>query len=190
MSRAIASLKNEHRLIEQVLGSLQTFADRLSAGQPGAREHVAAFARFFREFADRKHHGKEEDRLFVAMAEYGFPSEGGPVFVMLREHETGRSHVRALAEAGAGDGELTESETAIVKNHACEFVAMLSAHIRKEDMILFPAAERAMPASVLDTLAGRFDEFDATVIGPQQQEQLHQLAQTLIEAFPSREESR
>ena len=184
MSKAIETLMNEHRLIEQVLGSLRTFVDQLSPGQSEARARVAGYAEFFREFADRTHHGKEEDRLFGAMAQHGFPANGGPVFVMLQEHEIGRAHVRALAEAGGGSGEFSGEELDKVKSNAEGFILMLSAHIQKEDRILFPAAERAMPGPVLDTLADEFDEFDSTVIGEQAQRRLRELAETLIALFP------
>jgi len=104
MTQAVETLMTEHRLIEKVLGSLATFSEGLEPGQPGARENVAEYAEFFREFADRCHHGKEEDRLFTVMGDYGFPSDTGPVYVMLQEHELGRSHVRELADVGGGPG--------------------------------------------------------------------------------------
>ncbi|MGD0266766.1 MAG: hemerythrin domain-containing protein, partial [Candidatus Methylomirabilota bacterium] len=37
------------------------------------------------------HHGKEENLLFKTMVDRGFPRQGGPIAVMLHEHETGRS---------------------------------------------------------------------------------------------------
>jgi len=183
MSKAIETLMTEHRLIEKVLDSLQTFAGQLAPGQSGARKHVAGYAEFFREFADRCHHGKEEDRLFGAMTQHGFPTNGGPIFVMLQEHDLGRAHVGALAEVGQGDGELSGEEITRVKTHAQEFFALLSAHIQKEDRILFPAADRAVPEPVLAELAGQFDEFDASVIGKDALGRLHGLADSLIEAF-------
>ena len=48
------------------------------------------------------HHGKEEDILFAAMAENGFPTEGGPIAVMLAEHVRGRAFIQAMAQAVEG----------------------------------------------------------------------------------------
>jgi hemerythrin-like domain-containing protein len=184
MSKVIETLMNEHRLIEKVLGSLQTFVGQLAPAQPEARTRVAAYAEFFREFADRCHHGKEEDRLFVTMGNHGFSSTGGPVYVMLQEHELGRSHVRALAGVGEGDGELSASEVVTVRTHALEFISLLAAHIMKEDKILFPAADRTIPSAELDSLAAAFDEFETSVMGDGTQERLRALADSLIVAFP------
>jgi hypothetical protein len=54
---------------------------------------------FFRNFADRCHHSKEEDELFPKMVEHGIPKEGGPIGVMLMEHDQGRAFVRGMSEA-------------------------------------------------------------------------------------------
>jgi hemerythrin-like domain-containing protein len=184
MSKAIETLMTEHRLIEKVLGSLHTFVDRLSPGQEDARVRVAEYAEFFREFADRCHHGKEEDRLFPLMERQGFPADAGPLFVMRQEHDLGRAHVRSLAGVGQGEGELTATELATVRSHAGQFIALLPAHIIKEDTILYPAAERAIPGPELETLAGEFDEFDADGVGAAARDRLRALAEALITAFP------
>jgi len=184
MSKAIETLMTEHRLIEKVLGSLRTFVDRLSPGQEEARVRVAEYAEFFREFADRCHHGKEEDRLFPVMERHGFPAKAGPLFVMRQEHDLGRAHVRSLAGVGEGEGSLTESEVATVRSHADGFITLLSAHIMKEDRILFPAAERAIPGPKLEALAVEFDEFDADGMGAAALERLGALAEALITAAP------
>lgn len=184
MARALETLMREHRIIERVLGSLATFTGRLDGDRPGARREVARFAEFFREFADRCHHGKEEDCLFVAMTDHGFPREAGPIAVMLAEHDTGREHVRRLTEIGSGDGPLSHEEMAAVRNHAESFIPMLAAHIQKEDRVLYPAAEQALPAAALEDLA---ETFERTVMGEGAHDHLHDLAEQLIETYPPNE---
>jgi hemerythrin-like domain-containing protein len=53
---------------------------------------------FFRSYADRTHHGKEEDLLFPAMIEKGFSREQGPIHCMLADHEHNRALTRAITE--------------------------------------------------------------------------------------------
>ncbi len=74
MSRAIDELMQEHRLIEKVLGSLEAFAEAAGKDGGASRETLGSYVRFFREFADRCHHGKEEDRLLVSMVKHGLPA--------------------------------------------------------------------------------------------------------------------
>lgn len=192
MSRAIQTLEQEHRLIEKVLGSLARFADDLAgAGEPiaSARERAADYARFFRDFADRCHHGKEEARLFVALSEHGLAREGGPIGVMLHEHEQGRRLVRQLAEIGSGKGPLSAAERAAIVAIARAFVPLLRQHIQKEDGVLFPAATRILPPVVLERLRRDFEAFERDEMGDGVHEELHGVAEALLAVYPPESDS-
>ena len=185
MSKVIETLMKEHRFIEKVLGSLEAFSDQLEPDQQDARQYVAEYAEFFREFADRCHHGKEEDQLFEALGSHGFPRDAGPLFVMVSEHNMGRSYIKVLASIGAGEGALSETEILKVKETARGFIPLLRMHIQKEDEILFPAADRALPPAVLEKLACGFEEFERTVMGEGVHLRLHALGVRLLAEFPS-----
>jgi hemerythrin-like domain-containing protein len=143
--QATQILKDEHRLIERVLTALQTAASRLSQGAEISPTFFINAALFIKNFADGSHHCKEEDILFAAMSESGVPSEGGPIGVMLSEHEQARAFTREMKEAAqkwqAGD---SSARTAVVHN-ALGYVSLLRVHIHKEDNILFPMADRLIP---------------------------------------------
>lgn len=184
MQRAIETLMNEHRVIEQVLGSLETFALNLRHEAEGERQTVKDYGDFFRNFADKCHHGKEEDRLFARMNAYGFPKEYGPVAVMLSEHVEGRGHVGALVSVGEGSGPLSPSERDGVVEHALAYVPLLRAHIMKEDNILYPMALQAIPAAEMEAMAEDFEAFEENVMGAGEHEKFHALADKLIDAYP------
>jgi hemerythrin-like domain-containing protein len=184
LARAIDELMQEHRVIEGVLGALETFAEGVRAGGAAERRTVADFAAFLRDFADRCHHGKEEDRLFVAMTARGFPADRGPIAVMLAEHGEGREHVQALAEIGAGSGALSDDERTALADHALAYVPLLRAYIMKEDHVLYPMALQALPAEEMERLAAEFAAFEAEVVGPGRHAALHALAQSLGAAYP------
>ena len=160
MVHPIETLMNEHRIIERGLDSLDRLCAGLAPDDPKSRARLGELVRFFREYADRVHHAKEEDRLFIAMADHGFSPESGPVYVMLTEHETGRFHVSKLAEIAADAGPLTSEEVDRVRKHGSEFSLLLRGHIQKEDNILFPMASQALPPHVVSELRVSFDDFD------------------------------
>jgi hemerythrin-like domain-containing protein len=184
MPRAIDELMSEHRVIEGVLASLETFTGRASAIGADERLALREYVEFFRGFADRSHHGKEEERLFARMVESGMPREVGPIAVMLAEHVIGREHVGALAAVGDGTGPLDPQERELVRRHAGEYAAMLRAHIRKEDGILYPMAIQALPPSVMDALAQEFAAFEREVAGKAEHERLRSLAERLCASYP------
>jgi hemerythrin-like domain-containing protein len=144
MNKCVELMMEEHELIIEVLASLQAMAESLASGGAVARQDIADFGRFFRDFADKCHHGKEEDRLFIKMVEAGFPQDSGRIAVMLAEHDAGRQEVRGLLAIGSGSGPLTELEKARAIECASQFVPLLYAHIQKENNILYPMAQNAI----------------------------------------------
>jgi hemerythrin-like domain-containing protein len=183
MEKAIEVLMSEHRLIEQVLGSLETFTSEIEGGLAPERPLLADYGTFLRDFADSCHHGKEENILFQRMVERGFPRETGPVAVMLYEHEVGRSHVSALRQVGEGTGLLTAAETGVVLENAGAFIPLLRAHILKEDRILYPMAVRLLTGPEMDAMETDFAAFEARMRADGSYDRLHGLADRLTAAF-------
>jgi len=185
MNKSIEMMMKEHELILEVLASLQAMAEKLSARGSIPRQDVADFGRFFREFADRCHHGKEEDRLFVKMVEVGFPRDGGPVGVMLAEHDAGRQEVRGLVQIGSGSGMLSETERARTFEHATRFVPLLYAHIQKENNILYPMAQNAIAPDEFERLDASCDAVDQEIRGQLDVPGLKALAADLKGRYPA-----
>jgi hemerythrin-like domain-containing protein len=184
MNKCIETMMEEHELIVRVLASLQAMAEQLQSRGDVARQDVADFGMIFRDFADKCHHGKEEDRLFQAMVEAGFRREAGPVAVMLHEHEAGRAEVRGLLSIGAGSGPLTEAERAKAIGCARQFVPLLYAHIQKENNILYPMAQQALPPARLADLDQSCEAFDRQILGPDELARLKALAADLTRRYP------
>ena len=183
MAKAIEVLMNEHRLIERVLGSLETFAIELEGGLAPERALAAEYAAFFRGFADACHHGKEEDILFRRMIERGFPRETGPLAVMLHEHRQGRQHVGVIFHVGEGVGPLGAAETALLLETAAGFIPLLRAHILKEDRILYPMSERLLTGPEMDAMETEFGAFEKTMHADGRYDRLIALAEKPLASF-------
>lgn len=177
MHRTIEVLMAEHRIIESVLDSLAARAESAREGVDIDRRSIRSFAEFFVEFADRCHHGKEEDLLFVALHRHGMSRDSGPVAVMFAEHEAGRGHVRTIAEIGRGRGPLSKVERERFASQAHAFAVLLGNHIAKEDHVLYPMALRLIPQEALDEMAETFERFERD--GAERRERLLALAREL-----------
>jgi len=185
MNKCVAKMMEEHELIVEVLASLEAMAEKLAANGAVARQDLADFGKFFREFADRCHHGKEEDRLFVKMVEAGFPRDAGPVGVMLAEHEAGRQEVRGLTQIGAGSGPLSNSEREKTIEYVAQFVPLLYAHIQKENNILYPMAQNTIAPGEFERLDAACEAFDEEIRGELDVPGLKALAADLRRRYPA-----
>ena len=140
-------LSSEHRVIERVIAVLETAAARLENGQPVRVGLWLDAADFIKNFADGCHHRKEEGVLFKSMVASGMPLEGGPIAVMLADHEQGRIYTRAM-RAAAERLQAGEADAAVeVIRNARAYAGLLRQHIFKEDRILFPMADKVIPAA-------------------------------------------
>jgi len=172
-------LKHEHQLILMVLDAAEREARAMAGGAAVNADRLNAFVDFIRNFADHCHHAKEEDLLFVRMGEKGFPLQGGPVAVMLHEHELGRAHVKAVADniaaAAAGVG---DARTVVVESLAA-YASLLRHHIHKEDHILFPMADQIFSEADQAALAADFERVERDEVGDGVHQRYEALAREL-----------
>ena len=183
MMKPTEQLKEEHQAIKLMLRISEKVCEKLECGEEVNPEHLEQMIEFIRVFADKCHHGKEEDLLFTAMEEAGIPKEGGPIGVMLIEHEKGRDYVRGMCEAvakyKAGD---RKASSAIVEN-ARNYIVLLTQHIDKEDNILYPMADMHLSEERQKELLGEFERVERERIGVGKHEEFHKLLEHLKEVY-------
>jgi hemerythrin-like domain-containing protein len=160
--KATDLLSDEHRVIERALAVLQKLTIRPVEKSLDCWEKMLDF---FSHFADQCHHFKEEQVLFPAMEERGIPRDGGPIGMILMEHEEGRGLVRLMLAAIALMETKNEVPKEILVDKAKAYVQLLKDHIQKEDEILFKIADDVIPADEQKALLRSFEEHEAKEIG-------------------------
>ena len=124
-------LVDEHNAIIEMLGVVEEVNRRLETGEKVESSDLLDIVDFIQGFADACHHNKEEGILFPAMEAAGIPMRGGPIGVMLQEHEQGRAYARAMKEAAANI-ENTQSGEQFVKNARGIHWVTAAAHNERE----------------------------------------------------------
>jgi hemerythrin-like domain-containing protein len=147
---------DEHQLILRMIALVEQNTALLEQGRFRNWQFYLDAVDFIRNYADRFHHAKEEDVLFVELIANGMPEKQSPIEAMHIEHDQGRAHVRAMEAAAhkALDGETGQG--AIIAEHAKGYAALLRGHIDKEDNILYPLAERILPEEVRERMLAAY----------------------------------
>lgn len=158
--KATQILIEEHRIITCVLNCLEKIVAEAESGGKLNITAAEAVLDFFRNFADGCHHAKEEDRLFIMMEEKGVPKQGGPIGVMLYEHESGRHLISGMARAVESAAQGDKEAIGAFASNAREYVALLSAHIQKENQVLFPMADSICDTSCAHQLLTDFKSIE------------------------------
>jgi hemerythrin-like domain-containing protein len=172
------TLKHEHKIILMVLDATEREVNSINKTGQIDTNKLEKFVDFVRNFADRCHHAKEENQLFVKMGERGLPKEGGPV-ALVKEHEEGRAYVKMVADAIQPAKQGDKEAIAAISENLQAYVNLLRMHIHKEDNILYPMADRFLTADDQHELSEAFDRIEAQEIGEGVHEKYHQLAHEL-----------
>jgi len=133
-------LMADHEQTEKVIDALETLW-RDKAPDPAL---VDKAVRYFSEFADACHNQKEEQVLFPRLEAAGIPSQGGPLAVMLAEHERSKQLLEAFRALGTRVARGEAAAATEMVRVFLEYGALLKNHYWKENDILYPMGRRAL----------------------------------------------
>ena len=141
-------MSEEHQLILRMITLVENNTALMENRQFRNWQFFLDAVDFIRNYADRFHHAKEEDVLFVALVKNGMPEKQSPIEAMLMEHDHGRAFVCNIEDAATRTlaGEL--GLVPVIAENAKNYAELLRNHIDKEDNILYPLAERVLPEDV------------------------------------------
>lgn len=155
----IGPLMHEHRLIERMIALLARESGRLRAGGSLDEGFISQAADFIRTYADRCHHGKEEDILFRDLASRDLaPELRGIMAELIEEHKHGRQLVARLTAAAR------QGETQTVAEVLAELAGFYPGHIEKEDKRFFFPCMELFNQAEKDAMLAEFAEFDRQII--------------------------
>ena len=178
--KPIEDLKMEHDAVKTTLQILDRICSEAEkTGEIPNPDHLAQLIEFFRTFVDKCHHGKEEALLFPSLEEIGISREGGPIGVMLKEHQQGRDLV---VKMNAALSKYTKGDRKVIRDliqYARAYIALLSQHIDKENNVLFPMADRHLSSEKQAELWEGFETIETEKIGAGKHEAFHRMIESL-----------
>ncbi len=166
-------LKAEHRVIVAVMDAMDHEAEAVAGGGRLKPDFWGDVVDFIETFADRCHHGKEEDLLFRCLVEQGMPEVGSPVSCMKHEH------IEARALKDRLDKALRNRDREEVHDAALAYTHLLRTHIEKEETILFELARAMLPPDQVELLRKGFDAVERNVMGEETHCRYIQMARRL-----------
>lgn len=183
----IRLLMDEHRAIKGVLDALDGYVEhQASVPRETHQADILRFVEFIQQYADRIHHGKEEDILFERMVATGFPKQSGPLAVMYHEHDQGRGLVKELKGLGEHQGQWSAAERKRLVAAARSYTTLLRNHIHKEDNVLYPMAESGLGPDAIALVEQRFEEFENREKRSGEKARLEELSAELIAEYGKR----
>jgi hypothetical protein len=169
-------LKRDHEVTERVFAAMET---KLSAAE-GPPPALVGLLVDYLHYVDHCHNQKEELHLFPRLEAKGMPRHGGPLGVMLQEHEQAREILARLvplatAYAGGNRGQLAELRVAFG-----EYASLCKDHFWKENDILYPMALRMLSDVEAAEVVAGIEQVEAS-LGAGTRERYYRLAEEIVE---------
>lgn len=177
--RATDTLRTEHRAVCLMLEIMEAVSVRITAGQSVQRQDLEDMIEFLKVFVDRCHHAKEEQILFPELELVGIPNNGGPISVMLAEHELSREYIRNINRELLNYGSADPLHLTEMTGNMRAYIELLNDHIRKENDVLFEMADKLLSEEVQESLYCQFEEIEENVIGPGMHEEFHHMLEKM-----------
>jgi hemerythrin-like domain-containing protein len=154
---ALEVLLEEHIVIVNVISVFNKAKNNLKNSKSVPKETLLKALDMIINFADKCHHGKEENVLFPLIKELD-PRETSLITLLLEEHQKGRMYVRNLGEA------INKNITNDVIENIEGYATLLAQHIKKENAV-FPKWINPLSNKEKEELFERFEEIEEKVIG-------------------------
>lgn len=163
--QARGPLMIEHRLIERMISQIKNALAQIESTQKVDPLLVDTAVDFIRMYADRTHHGKEEDILFRDLSKRPLSAEDQRVMdELIQEHVFGRQTTKALVEANTLYRNGDASALADIADKLRTLVEFYPKHIEKEDKVFFPASRAYFTDEEDQAMLAEFWEFDREMI--------------------------
>lgn len=159
---AIGLLVTEHRLIERMVKLLSSELEREKTTRVADTIFLRDAVDFFKNYADKLHHGKEEDILFLELGKKSMDGEHRKMMErLIAEHKIARENVGGLLQAAEkhekGDGKAIDDAI----SHIERLVALYPPHIENEDRRFFVPVMRYFTKDEQERLLSECYAFDA-----------------------------
>jgi len=168
----------EHRLIERMIGLIAQSVAAIKSGIPIEPSTIDLYVDFIRTYADRTHHGKEEDILFRDLDKKPMSEADRRLMnELIEEHSLGRRLTGDLVAANEGQRRGDPGAPARIAALLENLAGFYPKHIAKEDKVFFPAVRTYFSGEEEQAMLKEFREFDQRMIHKKYQAVVENLEQ-------------
>ena len=155
----------EHRLIERMITLIEQKIEKIQTTNQVDPLFIDTVVDFIRTYADRTHHGKEEDILFKQLANKQMSDQDKRIMdELVDEHLLGRKTTKELVEANAQYRVGEKTFLAVIVSKLKKLVNFYPKHIEKEDKVFFPSYMKYLSDEEDQLMLEEFYEFDREMI--------------------------
>jgi hemerythrin-like domain-containing protein len=162
---AYGLLMIEHRLIERMLIVIKAALAKIEFKHEIDPVFVDIAVDFIRVYADRTHHGKEEDILMRELKNKKLSADDQQVMdELIREHMLVRQTTALISSANDRYRSGDEIALIVIANNLKTLIEFFPKHIEKEDKKFYPASRAYFTDEEDQAMLAEFGELDRKMV--------------------------
>ncbi len=161
----IGPLMIEHRLIERMIGLMEFEVQKINKNSEPDVSFIEDACDFLKTYADRCHHGKEENILFHELKGKNLSKKHREILSQLiNEHKFARKINSELTGFNQQYKNGFKDSVADIYKHLKTLTTFYPEHIKKEDKVFFIPSMDYFTDKEKDKMLDEFREFDRNLI--------------------------
>jgi len=181
--RATDNLKSEHKDINELLKIMSKIAENIKSNNVFYTSDIEEILDFLKFFIEKSHHGKEEI-FYPELEQAGIPKETESLSVMLYEHTLARNYLKDIYSCveNCKIGYTFSGE--MLAESLLNYVLLIKNHMRKEEEIIFPMADRELSNEKQIEITKQFEKIEENIVQHGFHEHYHDLLEKLQTKYP------
>jgi hemerythrin-like domain-containing protein len=184
MKSALSIIRSEHRALAAVIHGLQFLVEQVRKGGPPPDLKVfRAMIHYIDTFPERLHHPKE-DRYLFAKIQQRYPEANSIISGLEAQHVHGAQLIRELERALLAWEEEGATAFPNFAHHVREFSDFHWRHMREEEDVVLPLAERVLLEEDWREIDAAFEGNRDPLIGKDVQQDFENLFSHIVSIAP------
>jgi hemerythrin-like domain-containing protein len=183
MTAALEIIYDEHRALAAVLHGLLFLVGEVRAGKSPDARLFRAILEYIEAFPEKLHHPKEDEYVYRLLRDRA-PAAAKTLDELEEEHRQGRELIVRLADA-LSEYERNPAAFEPFAGAAKEYADFHWAHMRKEEDVILPLAEKALTPEDWKEIDAAFRSNQDPLVGVDVQREFREVFRRLVNLLPA-----
>ena len=154
------NLINEHKEINELLNILSKISDKIKSKDVFYTNDVEEIVDYLILLINKSHHGKEDGVFYPELMQSGISKEIAPLSIINYEHTLSRRYLKEIVSCVVNCKIGNDFSGEMLAESITNYVVVIKNHIKREEEIVFPMAEKLLSVDKKNEIAKKFENID------------------------------
>ena len=180
------NLSKEHNDILELLAIMSRISKNILSNKVFYTSDIEEIIDFLKHFIEKSHHKKEEV-FYPILTVADIPNDKEELSVMLYEHVLAHNYLKDISSCIMNCKIGNSFSQELLAESMMKYVVLLRGHIKKEENIIFPMADKVLNKHQQDEVYAIFEKIEEKIVEHDFHEHYHRLLGNLKSKYPNKD---